>query len=58
VGDVAAEPEPVNGVTTTPVTFPVIAAFCFFPFVPRAARVARFFSRAAIFCCKVRGAGC
>ena len=45
----------VTGVTMTPVTFPVMSAFCFFPLVPRAARVARFLARAAIFCSKERG---
>ncbi len=39
----------VTGVIVTPVTFPTIAAACFEPFVPRAARVALAFSVAATF---------
>lgn len=43
------------GVTTTPVTVPLIPFLAFALFVPRAARVAALFAVAAAFCSTVSG---
>ena len=40
----AGEGDATIGVTVTPVTSPLMASFCFLPFVPRARRVARAFA--------------
>ena len=46
----------VMGVTTTPVTSPLIASFCFRLVVPLALRVALSFVAATAFCSTVLGA--
>src|SRR5580704_387712 len=46
----------VVGVMVTPVTFPLMASFCFLLVVPRASRVAFALAADAAFCAAVRGA--